>query len=92
MKELFELKEKINSVIKTEDKSEVRNKIESLKNYKVSDFFKENIVEVNLSLFDDFDLENFRFHSLMTIQQAMIEVSGLGLKEIQEVLKNKNVC
>jgi len=92
MKELFELKEKINNIIKTEDKSEIKNEIESLKNYKVSNIFKENIIDTNLSYFNEYDLDNFRFHSLLTIQQTMTEVSGLGLKDIQEVLKNKNVC
>lgn len=86
MKELEELKDKMNLVIKSTDKNEISEIIASLKKEKISDFFSKNIIDLNLYLKDSFELIDFRFHSLLTIHQTMIEISGLSLIEIQNKL------
>ncbi len=57
MRDLEELKDEISEIIA------------SLKKYKTSAFFNKNIIELNLSLKDSFELKDFRFHSLLTINK-----------------------
>lgn len=87
MEKLRKLKEKINFVIKSNDKTEILEQVNSLKDYKPSEFFVKEIIGLNNELFEQMEIEDFRFHSLLTIQQAMIEISGLGLQEIHLKLK-----
>lgn len=89
MTELTILKDKLSKVINAKNKTEIVEIINSLNEHKTSEFFKKNIINLNLELKDNLELEDFRFHSLLTIQQTMIEVSGLSLFEIQNRLRKK---
>lgn len=88
MKEILkELKEKINLVIKLDNKPDILDVIKSLNEYNLSKIFSDNILKVNIELYDDFNIDDFKFHSLLTIQQAMTEITGLGLVDIHLELR-----
>ncbi len=83
---LKEQKELLQKVIKSDDKDEIYSIIDSIKKYNTSKPFI-TIVQINLDCKDSLSIEDFRLHSLLTIQQLMIESTGLGLLEIQKRLK-----
>jgi hypothetical protein len=84
---LKELDFKLGSIIEAKSNSRISTIINTLYNYDdISPFFRKNIISLNLSLENYFDLENYKKHSFITIKQTMIEVSGLSIDEIEKVI------
>lgn len=86
---LFELKEKSEKIRNSKSKYEILKEIESLKNYPMSVFFRNELLSLNLELFDKMKLDDFKFHSLLTVSQTMVEITGLSVLEIHRMIISK---
>lgn len=88
MKEKLQTIQKNIETIFKSDKFEIIEILNEYLSYNLSSELKD-LIHLNIEISNDLEINDFKFHSILTLQQIMIEISDLSLYEIQKELSKK---